>query len=346
MKIHNLFENAVDHQQIKDWLKLMKIKKYTIDENGVVDVEGNVQIAGRDLTYIPVQFGYVSGFFYCGQNQLTSLKGCPREVGREFSCRNNQLTGLKGAPREVGGTFICSQNHLTSLQYSPREVGKDFNCSGNLLTNLQGAPREVGGDFYCFNNELTSLQGSPEIVGGCFHCHHNKLTDLQGAPTIVGEDFYCAYNRFTFVPDHSFIDIRGPFFPGNLKKRDGLLENASYLNREYLRYPFVCGSFPASLGETIVFAFITDIPPTITDEQFNKLVQVSFDPNKSSRLLANNRYDKQAIRIERNEDDIQKWCTNFRVDVTPMTWKEFVKNLEQSFTGPLPMYDEELDDLR
>lgn len=111
----------------------------------------------------------------------------------DFDCSKNQLTSLKGAPKEVGGRFNCVDNQLTSLEGSPEKVGRDFYCRGNQLTSLEGAPKEVGGDFNCANNKLTSLEGAPAKVGGKFDCFHNQLTSLEGAPKEIGGrfDYFC-----------------------------------------------------------------------------------------------------------------------------------------------------------
>ena len=53
---------------------------------GKVNVDSNVELSGKELTSIPVQFGYVTGWFDCSDNNLTSLKGCPVEVGDWFAC--------------------------------------------------------------------------------------------------------------------------------------------------------------------------------------------------------------------------------------------------------------------
>jgi len=143
-----------DKANIEQILDKLGVKNYTINSDMSVDVDGSVNIACIGLNQIPVQFGYVSGGFYCFRNELVSLKGAPREVGKYFDCSSNHLTSLKGAPREVGGGFICSRNNLTSLKGAPREVGKSFYCSHNNLTSLNGAPREVGGNFRCSNNNF------------------------------------------------------------------------------------------------------------------------------------------------------------------------------------------------
>jgi len=40
----------------------------------------------------------VGGHFYCNNNQLTSLEGCPETVSGNFSCSYNQLTNFDGLP--------------------------------------------------------------------------------------------------------------------------------------------------------------------------------------------------------------------------------------------------------
>ena len=61
-----------------------------------------------------------------------SYKGCPEEVGEDFSCVGcKRLTSLEGAPEEVGGSFFCSDNKLTSLEGAPKKVKENFYCSGN-----------------------------------------------------------------------------------------------------------------------------------------------------------------------------------------------------------------------
>jgi hypothetical protein len=97
--------------EIKGWLHSIGVYDYDIYD-GVVHVVGEVDISYRGLTSIPVQFGYVSGYFFCRGNQLTSLEGCPSEVDGVFDCVYNQLTSLAGGPSEVGGNFYCCYNNL------------------------------------------------------------------------------------------------------------------------------------------------------------------------------------------------------------------------------------------
>ena len=73
----------------------------------------------------------IEGDFYCTYSNLTSLKGCPKEIGGKFDCTYNQLTSLDGCPEKVSGEFNCSFNKLISLKGCPKEVDGYFNCSNN-----------------------------------------------------------------------------------------------------------------------------------------------------------------------------------------------------------------------
>ena len=134
---------------IKDLCKFYGIENYTINPDGLVDVDGNVNLKEVALKKLPFNFGKVIGDFNCYKNNLTSLQGAPTSVGRDFNCSSNNLTSLQGAPKSVGVDFYCHRNNLISLQGAPTSVGGDFNCASNNLTSLQGAPTSVGGWVDC-----------------------------------------------------------------------------------------------------------------------------------------------------------------------------------------------------
>jgi hypothetical protein len=114
-------------------------------------------------------------------------------VKGNFLCQNNNLTSLKGAPQEIGGDFVCDGNKLTSLEGSPQKVNS-FYCRNNKLTTLKGAPQEIRGNFSCFNNELTSLEGLPKEIGGNFECSDNRLTSLLGLPKMKDDAMIYCWN--------------------------------------------------------------------------------------------------------------------------------------------------------
>jgi hypothetical protein len=138
-------------------------------QTGLVDVDGDFYGSKKKLKdFKGIRFGRVSGSFYCGENELTSLEGAPLQVGGDFGCSYNPIGSLVGAPQEVGGYFACIKNNLSSLEGAPQKVGKWFTCEVNNLTSLIGGPQEVGTDYDCNINPLTSLKGAPLKLGGRF----------------------------------------------------------------------------------------------------------------------------------------------------------------------------------
>ena len=164
----------------------------------------NIKTKAADNTgkYKPGEFGYwwtvekgnddIEGKVYdryiiCSEKNLTSLRGCPKEVKGDFFCSQNKLTSLEGGPQKVGGYFDCSNNKLTSLKGAPKQVGGGFYCSNNKLTTLDGAPEKVG-DFICVNNRLKDLKGAPKEITGNFICCDNPLVSLDGLPRKIKKD--------------------------------------------------------------------------------------------------------------------------------------------------------------
>ena len=160
LKKYGLFESNTDIDSI---CQKYGIENYTINEDGSIDVDGNVDLSFRNLSKLPLKFGRVSGDFYCDRNQLTTLEGCPKEVGGNFWCYNNNLTSLEG----------CSSDVI---------VGGYFDCCNNKLTTLEGCPREVGGEFYCSNNQLTIINDELEFVKiiGYFNIENNPIYKVYG----------------------------------------------------------------------------------------------------------------------------------------------------------------------
>ena len=123
----------MNYSNIEQICREYGITNYTINPDGTVDVDDDVELSFEKLTRLPLKFRKVSGGFYCDNNQLTTLEGCPTEVGGHFNCDNNQLTTLEGCPTEVGGYFSCQTNQLTKLEGCPTSVGGGFYCSRNPL---------------------------------------------------------------------------------------------------------------------------------------------------------------------------------------------------------------------
>lgn len=99
------------------------ISDYSIDDEGFINVEGNVTCAFHKLSKIPLKFGIVNGTFLAHCNNLITLENSPRIVTGSFYCDYNKLKSLVGGPEEVGKVFFCHNNELESLEGAPKVIG-------------------------------------------------------------------------------------------------------------------------------------------------------------------------------------------------------------------------------
>jgi hypothetical protein len=149
---------------------------YNITEDLSVDVYNYNGVYIKDKFSdgkLPLKFNKISKWFVLQNNNLTTLEGCPNEVGEGFACIDNPITSLDGCPT------------ITNKS--------SFNCYNNKLTSMKGCPNEVDQFIFDYNN-LTSLEFSTEIVNDRFSCTYNKLTSLEFGPKKVKGDYSVGYN--------------------------------------------------------------------------------------------------------------------------------------------------------
>ena len=144
-KFHQFKESIsfpTSEDQVVQLCKEYNIRNYSINPDLSIDVEGSVNLDGLDLRSLPLRFSRVNGSFYCQNNYLTTLEGCPREVGEDFDCSYNQLTTLDGGPIEVGVHFDCYDNPVSEILHKFPDKMKvlkfwdDFNMvrNGNKIS--------------------------------------------------------------------------------------------------------------------------------------------------------------------------------------------------------------------
>lgn len=170
--------SKISKLKISQICKKYGITGWSLREDGLVDVDGNVHISNKKLTKIPMRFGVVTGNFLCHDNELSTLSGSPYEVGGNFWCGRNMLKTIYGGPKYVGGHYFCYHNSMISLVGAPGEIGGEFFCNYNKLTTLVGGPKVVGGNFDCSYNLLSSLGGLPKISKS-LDCRNNNIIDIN-----------------------------------------------------------------------------------------------------------------------------------------------------------------------
>ena len=121
-----------NNAEIAAWCDEMSIKNYTINSQGEIDVNGIVNLRGKDFKELPYKFGKVNGtfsFYRC--KNLKSLKNCPNYVGGYFSCNScSQLDSLKGCPKEVDVDFYCCD---CKRKFTKKEVMSLCKVNGGII---------------------------------------------------------------------------------------------------------------------------------------------------------------------------------------------------------------------
>jgi hypothetical protein len=136
IKNWNLFKESVDEEsKIHQICKRYNIENYTINTDGSIDVDGDVDLSNKSLIKIPIKFRKVSGNFHCYHNKLTSLIGCPEYVGDNFLCHDNKLTSLEGISKYT--------NYL--------------NCDYNEIWSFKGIPDSFRGYLSCYWNPISKI---------------------------------------------------------------------------------------------------------------------------------------------------------------------------------------------
>ena len=157
--IFGIFKSKKIGNKIRNLCEEYQIYNYTINEDGSIDVDGDVYLNNESLTKLPLKFGKVTGRFYCSHNQLVSLEGAPKSVGDNFTCADNNLTSLEGCPELVGGDFYCNNNRITTFEHLP--LVKDFTCYDNPIFYIWALFRDC--DKIEFLNDCDPIR-EPNII--------------------------------------------------------------------------------------------------------------------------------------------------------------------------------------
>lgn len=118
----------------------------TVNNDGSIDYDGNIDLSGRDIKEIPFKFGTVNGNFNCSNTKIISLKNSPKYIN--------------------GDADFSDNNNIISLENGPIEIEGNFDCSGSrYLYTLKSGPKTVGGDYKCFRTPLLSSKHDCKIGG-------------------------------------------------------------------------------------------------------------------------------------------------------------------------------------
>jgi len=189
MIFKKLISDILNRRRVKKICKFYNLENYVINKDGSIDVNGDVNLAGKllfngstylypALTKLPFTFNNVSGNFDISQNRLTSLCGSPKKVTGNFDCSRNKLINLENAPEIIAGDFNCSHNNLRSLKGGPEKVVGFYNVNNNILSTLEYLPIDIR-EISFKKNKVSSLESLPNIqLVTCLNCDDNPIFNI------------------------------------------------------------------------------------------------------------------------------------------------------------------------
>jgi len=204
-------DQSINH--IAQLCERYKIRDYDIRPNGIVDVNGDVNLTSNGLEKLPLKFGRVSGSFWAASNELKTLEGSPEYVGKTFMVDSNNLTSLKHSPKEVS-VFSASDNSIDSLIGMPEKVGGSLLMAFNEIRTLKGYTYQREHSIINFKqnpiDEITSIfYGKRDTYEGVYYIKE------YGAITDDGKGVY--YDIILEVLEK--LNDHWEYEPGELQKR-------------------------------------------------------------------------------------------------------------------------------
>lgn len=145
MKLHEITNIQpqsfyTNQEDIEHWLYEQNIANFTINEDGTVDVAGDVILKSYKGSTLPVQFGIVHDGFSIQDSNLTSFVGAPRSVGKWFNGVNTKVSSIAGMPSYIGqglGIWNTRIHSLSGIHKVVRVCKGHFSCNKNV-THILG----------------------------------------------------------------------------------------------------------------------------------------------------------------------------------------------------------------
>ncbi|MCG2611426.1 T9SS type A sorting domain-containing protein [Flavobacterium sp. SM15] len=204
-----------------------------------------VDLSYNNLSSLSLNHFYRANSVDCSNNILTSITAISSAVNwiQYFYCSNNQLSTLNCDTFSDLLTLNCSGNQLASLNLSNVNGLSYLDCSSNQLATLN-LPDYGLYTLLCNNNLLTNLTiGS--IAGGIntFDCSNNLLTSLDLTGFTFLESFNCSNNQIQmldfmnniYIDDDLIADCRNNQLQ-ILKVKNGKTELIDFGNNPNLHY--------------------------------------------------------------------------------------------------------------
>jgi hypothetical protein len=256
-------------RDVDSWCKKLGVTGYSVDDEGFITANGDVTINTDGLdnrfNYLPIKFKKVKGSFTMrGSSKITSLKGCPEEVGKDFNASQLGIVDLLDGPKRVGGNYIVEGcTALTTLMGFPEYVGEDFSAAQSAVGTLRGVTPSsvVEGSFDMSFTKIRRIDGFPTVnckvtqrwrernpsdndpeATGCVDLSSCDVKTTVGLPDVINGDLTLRRNKYlgdmigfpskivghltmSDCPLHDLSQINGIYIGGTFQFSDGDLCN-------------------------------------------------------------------------------------------------------------------------
>jgi hypothetical protein len=189
-------------KKLKTWWICRKfgIKNYTLNIDGSIDVQGDVNLNRTTLTNLRSLDGIR---FRKSIKELDKLPITFNIVYGDFRCQNNNLSSFDRFPKEIHGDLIISKNKFKSLSGCPKIIKRPFVnnrmiCDGNNILTL------------CGYREGTNISIKSNPINNIWNLFRDyNLIDLFNDYDVVRDNGEISFYRlFRFLEDNGF-DVIG-----------------------------------------------------------------------------------------------------------------------------------------
>jgi hypothetical protein len=318
-------------KQIK-FLNKVCYGKWTLNENGEVDVDGGVSMSSITLTEIPVKFGRVQDHFDCSGDNLTTLKNCPDSVGGNFWCYSTNLTDYFKSIKEedfplwdkLHWSWVLEEYpFLVNIckKYLDREYfneylnlypkTKEFYIDDNIVVSDSKSLTKKQIKFLntvCCGNRWTLNENGEVDVDGWVNMSNMKLTEIPVKFGRVEDWFDCSVNKLTTLKNCPTY-IGGNFWcqGNNLTEYFKNIKEEDFPHWDKLRWAWMLEECP----------FLVNIAKNYCDREYFKIFLNRFPKTKEFYIDDNESLTQEQIKFLNNVcgEDGWKLNSNGEVDV-------------------------------
>lgn len=140
------YYSNITNEEIIQLCEKYNIRKYTINDDKTIDVNGHVNFGGANSAWaqfnrLPIRFNSINGDFFCFSKKLNSFVGFPKNITGQIKIHGN-FKSLENFPIVNFYKMDITSHSLETLEGLQGQV-EHINLTSNSLTSFKGLPKSV-----------------------------------------------------------------------------------------------------------------------------------------------------------------------------------------------------------